>query len=205
MKSRAHIVRVPSDAEEVPSSSLSLPGKVDFAYSKNLFYLRLILQTIMIALVGLTVSSLFLDVPLLWAAAILAILVAYLLFSAITPFLTSHTMTSEELILRQGWYFRARIPVDEIESVEETSEFIMTGVKFSITGRKVYVAGSRNGLVRITLKKKRRFFLALGKLAQEIIIDVKNRPRFIELASEILDSRQAPIPSSPDQSFLLQS
>ncbi len=205
MKPRAHIVRVPSDTDRAPSTSLSLPEKVDFPYSKKLFQLRLILQTIMIALVGMAVSPLFLDAPLPWAAAILAILIAYLLISAVTPFLTSHTLTSEELILRQGLYFRTRIPFDEIESVEETSEFIMTGVKFSITGRKIYVAGSKRGLVRITLKRGRRFFLALGKLAQEIIIDVKNRPRFIGLLSEILESRQALIPSSPDQSSLLQS
>lgn len=205
MSPKAHLVRMPSETGRTLDSEMPFLGSVNFSYSKNLFFLRLILETIMITLVAITISPLFLDVSLAWAAGILALLAAYVFFSAVSPFLTSHTLTPRELIVRQGWYFKSTIPIEEIESIEETDEFVFTGVKFSIMDQKVYVTGSRRGLVRITLKRRRRFIFALGKLAKIIIVDLKNRQRFMELANQILESRQSFTPANQDQSFLLRS
>jgi hypothetical protein len=205
MSPKAHIVRMPSEVGRKPDSEMPFLGSVDFSYSKNLFFLRLILETVMIALVAVTISPLFLDVPLAWMAGILALLSVYIFFSAVSPFLTSHTLTPYEMIVRQGWYFKATIPIEDIESIEPTDEFVFTGVKFSIMDQKVYVTGSRHGLVKITLKRRRRFIFALGKLAKVVIIDLNNRQRFMELANKVLEPREPLIPASPDQSFLLQS
>ncbi len=205
MTAKAHIIRVPSEAGRTSESLIPSLESVNFPYFKTLFHLRLVLVSVMIALVGITISPLFLDVPLNWTAGILGLLFVYLFFSAISPFLTSHTLTAEELILRQGWYFRAVVPLDEIESVEKTREFVFTGVKFSILDNKIYVAGSRRGLVKIMLKEARRFVFALGKLANEILIDVRDSDRFVELMNERLGFHRRPIPANQDLSSWLQS
>ena len=205
MNPKAHIVRMPSEAGREPDSEMPFTGIMSFSYSKSLFFLRLILETIMIALVAVVISPMFLDVPVAWMAGILALLCIYILFSAVSPFLTSHTLTPYELIVRQGWYFKATIPIEDIESIEPTDEFVFTGVKFSLMDQKVYVTGSRRGLVKITLKRRRRFIFALGKLAKVVIIDLNNRQRFMELATKVLESHEPSIPASQDQSFLLQS
>ncbi len=205
MNPKAHIVRVPSEVGREPDSERPFMGPMNFSYSKNLFFLRLILETVMIALVAVVISPMFLDVPVAWMAGILALLGIYIFFTAISPFLTSHTLTPHELIVRQGWYFKATLPIEDIESIEPTDEFVYTGVKFSITDQKVYVTGSRRGLVKITLRRRRRFIFALGKLAKVVIIDLNNRQRFMEMARQVLESGQPSIPASQDQSFLLQS
>ncbi|MCK4445409.1 MAG: hypothetical protein KAW09_12750 [Thermoplasmata archaeon] len=205
MSSKAHIVKVPSGAERPPGSDLPFLEKTNFTYSKNLFYLRLILESVMIALVWVTISPMFLDVPLEWMIGILALFFIYLVLSALSPFLTSHTLSSRELVVRQGLYFKATIPIDDIRSVGVTDEFVFTGVKFAVMEQKIYVTGSRHGLVSIELERQRRFAFALGKLAKVIIIDLKNRQEFVEFLTQQLEARRSPTPASPDQSSLSQS
>ncbi len=205
MSSKAHIVRVPLRAEEAPDSILPFLEETNFPYSKNLFYLRFVLESVMIALVWITISPMFLDVSLGWMIGILTLFFVYLFLSALSPFLTSHTLSSRELVIRQGWYFKATIPIDDIISVTATDEFVFTGVKFAVMDQKVYVTGSRHGLVRIEMERQRRFAFALGKLAKIIIIDLENRQKFIELLTQQLEARQPPTPASPDQLSSSQS
>jgi len=210
-KDEAHIVRMPAQRIETeePSKVLphalpdipeGLPSSSDFSYSKRLFLQRLILQVILMMLIVLLLSPLFLGISLLASAAIVGLYAVYVVISSVSPFLTSHTLTPDHLILRQGWYFRTTIPTKDIDSVERTEEYSKVGVKFALTRRKLYVTASRYGLVQITLKEPRRFLLALGKKADEIVFDVERSSRFIELADHFLERYRTPIPASLDQS-----
>jgi hypothetical protein len=178
---------------------IDLPRSIDFSYSKSAFLQKLVLQTIIVMLIIVLLSSFFLDVKPVYSAIILTLIGIYVVVSTISPFLTSHSLTPEELILRQGWYFKTTIPVKDIESVNTTDEPSKVGVKFSITYRKIFVAGSKFGLVNIKLKEPRRFALALGKVADEVIIDVDDRQRFIDLLKSFIEQRDAPILASPIQ------
>lgn len=208
---KAHLVKMPVSTKEpeeppevppkpVPIIPMDLPSRVDFSYSKRLFFQRFYLQILLIALVVLLVSPLFLDVPLIWAAVILTIFVVYFVLYSLSPLLTTHTLTPDNLILRQGLYFRSTIPLGEIDSVEEIEEYAKVGVKFALTHKKLYVTASRYGLVQIRIKEPKRFPLALGKEADTIVIDVENRLRFVELANLFLLRYETPTPASPDQS-----
>jgi hypothetical protein len=188
-------VRVEMD----PHVPIDLPRSIDFSYSKSAFLQNLVFQTIIVMLVIVLLSSFFLDVKPVYSAIILTSFGVYIVVSTISPFLTSHTLTPEELVLRQGWYFKATIPLEDIKSVEPTDEPSKVGVKFSITYRKVYVAGSKFGLVNIKLKEPKRFALVLGKMADEVIIDVDERQRFIDLLTSFIEQRDAPILASPIQ------
>lgn len=209
-KRKAHLVKMPAgQTEELeppevrvemePRPPIDLPRSVEFSYSKGVFLQRLVLQTIMVMLVVVLLSSFFLDIKPLYSAIILGILGVYMVISSISPLLTSHTLTSEKLVLRQGWYFKTTIPVEDIESVETTDEPSKVGVKFSITHRKVYVTSSKFGLVKITLKEPTRFPMVMGKRAEEVIIDVEDRLRFVEVLDGFIQRRDAPILASPIQ------
>jgi hypothetical protein len=207
---KAHLVKMPAgriDDLQPPEvrvdmdldAPIDLPRSVDFPYSKSVFLQRLVLQVIVVMLVAVTLSPLFLGIKLLYSAAILGAILVYIVFSSLSPFLTSHTLTPEKLILRQGWYFITTIPIGDIESVETTEEPSKVGVKFSIAYRKVYVTGTKFGLIKIKLKDPKRFPMALGKNADEVIFDVQDRERFIELLNGFLGRRDAPILASPIQ------
>jgi hypothetical protein len=182
-----------------PSAPIDLPRSAEFSYSKSAFLQKLVLQTIMMMLVIVILSPFFLDIRLLYSAIILGTLGAYMVISSISPLLTSHTLTPEKLVLRQGWYFKTTIRVDDIESVETTDEPSKVGVKFSIAYRKVYVTGSRFGLVKITLKEPMRFPMVMGKRAEEVIIDVEDQSKFVEVLDGFIQQRDAPILASPIQ------
>lgn len=209
-KRKAHLVKISAAKDKAPQTPeirvemdprvpIDLPKSVDFSYSKSAFLQRLVLQTIMAMLIMVILSPFFLDIKLLYSAIILGSLGAYMVISSISPFLTSHTLTPEKLVLRQGWYFRTTIPVEDIESVETTDEPSKVGVKFSIAYRKVYVTGSRFGLVKITLKEPMRFPMVMGKRAEEVIIDVEDPSKFVEILNGFIQQRDAPILASPIQ------
>jgi hypothetical protein len=209
-KRKAHVVKMPArQAEELeppevhvevePRPPIELPQSAEFSYAKSAFLQRLVLQTIMVMLVGVMLSSFFLDLRLVYSAIILGLLGVYVVISSISPFLTSHTLTPEKLVLRQGWYFKTTIDLEDIESVEITDEPSKVGVKFSIVYRKVYVTGSRYGLVKINLKEPMRFAMVMGKMAEEVIIDVEDRLRFVEIMNGFIQRRDAPILASPIQ------
>lgn len=209
-KRKAHLVKMPAgQTEELeppevrveiePRAPIDLPRSVEFSYAKSVFLQRLVLQTIMVMLVVLLLSSFFLNIRAVYSAIILGLLVVYIVISSISPFLTSHTLTSEKLVLRQGWYFKTTIPVEDIESAETTDEPSKVGVKFSIAYKKVYVTASRFGLVKITLKEPTRFPMVMGKRAEEVIIDVEDRLRFVEILNGFIQRRDAPILASPIQ------
>lgn len=209
-KGKAHLVKMPAGRSEEleppevrvevePRAPVDLPRSIEFSYSKSAFLQRLVLQTIMVMLVVVLLSSFFLKIKFLYSAIILGLLGIYIVISSISPFLTSHTLTPENLVLRQGWYFKTTIRLEDIESVETTDEPSKVGVKFSIVYRKVYVTGSRFGLVKITLKEPTRFPMVMGKRADEVILDVDDRLKFVEIMNGFIQQRDAPILASPIQ------
>lgn len=209
---KGHIVRMPAQGEEIleppevpmeipPPLPEALPESENFSYTKTVFLQRLFLQIVLMALLALLVSPIFLGADLPWVATILGLYGFYFLLSAISPLLTSHTLSWDNLVLRQGWYFHATIPIREIDSVEEVEEYAKVGIKFALTGGKLYVTASRYGLVQIQLKEPRRFPFALGKRADRIIIDVERRSKFVDMANDYILRHKIFIPASPDQWF----
>ncbi|UCD92086.1 MAG: hypothetical protein JSV43_07615 [Methanobacteriota archaeon] len=209
---KAHMVRVPAHKIESEEHEETKPGirltvpedrilSRDFSYTKKLFLQRLVLQIILMALIAILLSPVFLNLDLPATAAVLGLYAVFLVVSSISPFLTSHTITPDHLILRQGWYFKVTIPIENIDEIEESDEFPKVGVKFALRQSKLYVTASRYGLVRIALKDAKRFPLALGKKAEEIVVDVEQASRFIELGNIFLERYREPIPASQDQSF----
>ncbi len=161
--------------------------RLAFAYGRTLVLTRLILFVLLIALVAtiLAFAQLFPPVP---TALFLAFLAFATILFAVSPLWTEHWLTRSRLILRQGWYFRAILPLGEIASAtaadESTPLRAPIGIHRPLGQPTLYVTGSRTGLVILRLRTPRRFWSSFGLEAREIVIDVDNRDAFLKAFAE---------------------
>ena len=143
-----------------------------------------------IILVGVLLILAFIKAPPGWLLLFFGIFIAMLLVLGISPLLTSHTLTSSRLIIRQGWHIKIEIMLRNIEEIEPMEGGLKGFV--SAPGRNaLYVTSTKYDQVSITLRKPMRLAFALGKLVDEVIICVENRNRFVEDLREAVQSLQS--------------
>ncbi len=161
-------------------------------YGKSQFIFNLFLLLVALALsIAVVVPILGVDIILFTILGLGTIIV---LVWGVSPLLTDHQLDEESLTLRQGWYFKASIPLDQIERVERVEKGpIRTGVFFKIIRSALYVTTRRTDLILIHLKQEKRFSWALGKKADRVVFDTKDNRRSIRLLDELREAT----PSSP--------
>ena len=168
-----------------------MPVPVRLRYQKVSFVpmLALLLTAgIFLDLLAMTLLGLDLLSSLL-ALLVISVLVLVL---GLSPFLTDHFIEDDVLVLRQGWYFKAMIPLSDISEVLEVEKGpLRTGVFFDIRGSSLYVTTQRTRLILLQLKQPRRFGYALGKKADKVHFDTLEHRKALAL----LQSRI--IPASP--------
>jgi membrane protein YdbS with pleckstrin-like domain len=165
-----------------------------YPYNRSAFMVNFLIMTIVVAFINV-----FLDVivgaDLLAALVVGLISILVILVLNLSPLLTTHSIEDGTLVLRQGWVFRARIPMTDIAKVESVARGpLRTGVFFDIMGKSLYVTAQRGNLILITLKEPKRFGYALAKKASKIYFDTTDPyPLIREVAGQI-----AATPASPD-------
>lgn len=112
---------------------------------------------------------------------LLALLGAGAAVFGISPTLTAHHLDSTGLTLRQGWYFRMRVPLHNIESVEIVEERIpMRGVSHHPLKNRLYVTLSKVGLVLVRLKEPVRPRGVFSRIVEEVVLSLDQPERFVE-------------------------
>lgn len=156
-----------------------------FAYSRKSLSLDLLIFVVaaVIVLILLLVTA-HLDFVLVLVGA--GVIIATLIILGISPLLTTHDIIGDKLVLRQGWYFKAEIPIKNIKKVGmvERGPF-RTGVFFRLFQSTLFVTSKRYDLVSIELREKQRFGWALGKKADKIMFDVLEPDRFLRTVDEL--------------------
>jgi len=143
-----------------------------FPYSKRPFIVNMVL--LLAVLIAIIYLLLTIDSDLLMLMAIVIMGFVFLAVLGISPWFTDHELEDEALVLRQGWYFRARIPLSEIRTIERVPRGpSRTGVYFSLRAPTIYVTTRRKDLAEILLKDERSFIWALGKRADRIVFDAE--------------------------------
>ncbi len=158
-------------------------ARQEFPYGHGFFLQRFVLFGILVAAV-LAFFVAFTLTPTAWIAGIGVVPVASLVIWGLSPLLTHHTLTQALLTLRQGWYFRAFIPLRQIVSARAFDEKAPLGLSASLGRGRLFVTGSKVGLVSIRLREPRRFWAVLGAAADEIVFDVDSRDSFLEALQE---------------------
>lgn len=170
-----------------------------FAYGYTYFLLRA-LGTLIVAAAALLFLGLETIAPPAAIAAVAAVLVLYVVVFAVSPLLTRHTLTRSRLILRQGWYFRAVVPLAEAEAVGPFDGEPKYGLRITLGRRRLFVVGSSHDLVSVRLREPRRFPQALFMRAAEIVFDVHDRDGFLAAVEERVASG-APLPAAKVRSL----
>ncbi len=162
-------------------------------YNKGAFLPPLILLLVGMVFLNLFVSLSFgFDVPSAATAALISTILVLVI--GVSPIMTNHTLTQNELILRQGWYFRSIIPRDDIGSIDILERGPRrTGVFFDFRGTSLYVTTQRHNLIRIGLKHPRRFNWALGKKTDQVVFDSLDQRVFLKA----MEAKAEITPASP--------
>jgi hypothetical protein len=122
--------------------------------------------------------TVFKDLVTIVAAALAS--AALFLVLGLSPLLTGHSVDDKGIELRQGWYFRARIPISNIRGLEMVDMGPMrTGVYFRLTKDSLYVTTQRRDLFLLHLRQPQRFGFALGKRAGKVYFDTVDRTPFL--------------------------
>lgn len=135
--------------------------------------------------------SLCLFLVLLSLVSILMVILVFVVMGALTiifglsPALTEHQIGGKYLVLRHGWYFSAKVPLDNIRDVEETEEGIPGhGMNALLGGNKLFLANSRVGLVKIKLYDRQMMGGLLGRFISEVVTNVDEPTAFQRLLRE---------------------
>jgi len=159
----------------------------EFEYSKTIFVQKVLLEVVILLMILLLFGT-QLPVPLPWLALIILLLLIHILIFGISPLFTNHWLTRTRLILRQGWYFKAIIPISNIECIDITDEKGKLGAKFSLLNRTVYVTSSKFDLLSLKLKEAMRFPFVLGIKSKEVVFNVEDKDKFLSLLKERMES-----------------
>jgi hypothetical protein len=166
--------------------------RVVLRYGKSSFVIITILLVIMSAIVVVFLSSFIIGRSIIYPVGVLCLICV--LIYGILPMLTYHYIENGVLVLNQGLFFRGRVPISDIVSVEvvENGPF-RTGVFFNIRGAVLYVTTRRKDLLVIKLREKRRYGLALGKSVDTLIFDCLETRKAMDVLTKDLT------PASPDR------
>jgi|GEM_PF-4481955 len=105
------------------------------------------------------------------------VLLAALFIYGISPFYAGHTVTKNSIILKHGVYFEARIPIDNIRTVQVyEGKAGMMGIRQD-RDHKLYVISDRKEMVEIIL----RTAMSVGghRGVESIITNVERPPSFV--------------------------
>jgi hypothetical protein len=148
-----------------------------FGYPRQVFYLR----TLVGAMATLTALALTLLQSLapFYSALVVLLPLTYGLIYGVSPLFTHHSIREGRLHLRQGVYFRASIPLEDVAAVREVSDARRPGVGWDRKRRAVQVTSSRLGVLELRLKRPLRFPYVLGRRSGRVLLNVDNPGGFI--------------------------
>ena len=160
-------------------------------------------------------STLFLAVAVVWIMLLIVFLlpfdpvvtiimgIALALFFIVvgmSPFWTGHSIDENDIVLRQGWHFNVRIPLDNVKAINFIDEAPKDRILFiSQTGGTLNITASKRDLISLKLRRPQRIASVFWRKADEIIFDVLDREGFRQAFEKaLLATRASPGRASLD-------
>ena len=143
---------------------------LDFSYSRSSF----LLTTGLLVLAGGLITAIFASMrtDILSMGAVVALCGVVVYSYGLSPMLTRHTLTEDELVLRQGVLFKTAIPLASIKAVERWEKGPRkTGVYLVTRRRELFVTSRRSNLIVLQLREPRRIGMAFGRMAETVAFD----------------------------------
>jgi hypothetical protein len=156
-------------------------------------------------------TALFLAVAFVWIMLLIVFLLPFDLIvtlvmgSAMTlfflelgvsPLLTKHSIEKIEIVLRQGWHFSVRIPINNVKTINPIDGAPKDrSLLISQTRGILNITASRSGLISLKLREPQRIASVFWRKADEIIFDVTDTEGFRSTFEQALIATRA----SPDR------
>jgi hypothetical protein len=182
--------------ETIMSEQGSSASVADFAYDRrwivrSTFFLAVACVWIMFLIVFLLPFDLIVTIVMGAALAVFFIVVG------LSPFWTEHSIDAEAIVLRQGWHFRIRIPLQNVKAINFIDEVPKRfGIFVAQSRGTLNITSSNIGLVSLKLRRPQRFASIFWRRADEIVLDVTDREGFRQALEKELVTR-----ASPDRPF----
>ncbi|QLH75256.1 MAG: hypothetical protein HPY73_07270 [Methanomassiliicoccales archaeon] len=158
-------------------------AKVELRYGRGSFLVVTALLLLMTLMLIILLSSFSAGSAMIVPAALIAL--AAVVIYGVVPMFTYHYIEDGTLVLRQGLFFRGRVPLSNIREVERVERGPWrTGVLFNLRGARLYVTTRRNDLIMLKLTYRQRFGSVFGKGVDTIIFDCVDIERALRALSE---------------------
>lgn len=114
---------------------------------------------------------------ILFLVLILVLVLITFFFYGISPFYSGHLVTKTNLRLKQGAYFTASLPLDEVRTVKVAEPKVGRLGIYSRRGGKLYISTDRTGFVEIDLRSPRK--IGSHKNISRIFLTIEEPSAFV--------------------------
>jgi len=169
----------------------------DFAYDRKWIMRSTLLLALAVAWIMILIVFLLPFDSVVTAVMGIALAVFFLVVG-VSPFWTEHSIEDDEIILRQGWHFRVRIPLENVKAINFIEEAPKDHSLFiSQTRGMLNITASKRSLISLRLRRPQRIASVFWRRADEIIFDVADREGFRQaFEKELIATRASPGRSS---------
>ncbi|HEY3420856.1 MAG TPA: hypothetical protein VGK23_09910 [Methanomassiliicoccales archaeon] len=169
-----------------------LPASVaDFAYDRKWIMRSTLFLAVAVVWVMVLITFLLPFDPIV-AAVMGFVLGAFFLIVGVSPFLTRHTIDTDEIILRQGWHFKISIPIENIKAINLIDEAPKDrSLLISQTRGVLNITSSKRDLISLKLRRPQRFASMFWRKGEEIVFDVADREGFRSTLENTLAATRA--------------
>jgi hypothetical protein len=156
-------------------------------------------------------TALFLAVAFVWVMLLIVFLLPFdlivtvvmgsamtmfFLVLGVSPLLTKHSIEKNEIVLRQGWHFSVRIPINNVKTINPIDGAPKDrSLLISQTQGILNITASKSGLISLKLHRPQRFASVFWRRADEVIFDVTDTEGFRSSFEQALIATRA----SPDR------
>jgi len=163
----------------------------DFNYDRK-WILRstLLLAAVVIWIMVLIVFLLPFD-PVVTVVMGIALAVFFVVVG-VSPFWTDHSIDENQIVLRQGWHFSLRIPLDNVKAINFIDEAPRDHSLFiSQTRGMLNITASKRDLISLRLRRPQRIASVFWRRSYEIVFDVADREGFRQAFEKALIATRA--------------
>jgi hypothetical protein len=170
----------PRDAGNAAVARYTSGGKHHYSRFLLIFFLAVVCS-------GLV---LLLDITPVYILVVVAAFIPPMVFFTISPALTRHSIGPGGIVVRQGWYFSAEIPVANIAEVGLTDEEVPPkSISYSPRRRRLYVTLSAGPLAYIELRDAVPLPFSSGRPVGTMVVSLDDPEGFVRDAGQMLNVR----------------
>jgi len=164
-----------------------------FRYPKTKFIMTASLFVVVLFVLAVVIATLPMRPSLFYISLIFGLYCFTLVLYGFSPLITSHTIEGNDLILRQGWYFRFVIPIENIGSIgpyeglvykKKVDIDVIDGINT------LFVTSTKSDLINLSLNAPMKVGWFFGKRVLSVVVDLEAPEVLVDELSKRISSEE---------------